>query len=236
MGTLLLQSIDAYYGDSHVLHDVNMEVGDEQFVSLIGRNGAGKSTTLQSIAGLTPKVTGSIEYDGQELIGREPYEISRAGIAFIPEHRRIFPELTVRENLRMGSIGHDAIDHSEETLETALDYFPRLEEQFEQKGRSMSGGEQQMLAIARALKQNTDLLLLDEPYEGLAPQIIADVEDAIERISDSGTTILLVEQNAIAAMDIADRCYVIDQGSIVFEGTAAELRADDETRDRYLGV
>lgn len=236
MGTLSLQSIDAYYGDSHVLHDVNMEVGDEQLVSLIGRNGAGKSTTLKSIAGLTPKVTGSIEYDGQELIGREPYEISRTGIAFIPEHRRIFPELTVRENLRMGSIGHDSIDHSKETLETALGYFPRLEEQFEQKGRSMSGGEQQMLAIARSLMSEPELLLVDEPTEGLMPSLVDKLGDILAEVNDDGMSVLLVEQDAQLALGISDYGYVIDEGEIRMEGTADELLYDGDVQEKYLKV
>jgi branched-chain amino acid transport system ATP-binding protein len=177
-----------------------------------------------------------------------PEDISARGISLVPEERRIFPNLTVGENLHIAevsenrsntvgrSLGQVQVEHVGMTTEQVYEEFPRLRERQTQKAGTLSGGEQQMLAIARALKQNTDLLLLDEPYEGLAPQIIADVEDAIRRISESGTTILLVEQNAVAAMDISERCYVIDQGSIVFEGTADELRDDDDTRDRYLGV
>lgn len=236
MGALSLQSIDAYYGDSHVLHDVSMEVGGEQFISLIGRNGAGKSTTLQSIAGLTPRVTGSIEYDGEELIGQEPFEISRAGIAFIPEHRRIFPELTVRENLRMGSIGHGSTDQSEETLETVLTYFPRLEERFEQKGTSMSGGEQQMLAIARSLMSEPELLLVDEPTEGLMPSLVDKLGEILVEINGDGMSVLLVEQDAQLALGISDYGYVIDEGEIRMEGPADELLHDGDVENKFLKV
>jgi branched-chain amino acid transport system ATP-binding protein len=250
MTLLELQDVDAFYGESHILRDVTMGVEEGEVCALLGRNGAGKTTTLRSISGARPPEVrdGRISFKGEDVTAMAPEDISARGISLVPEERRIFPNLTVGENLHIAevsenrsntvgrSLGQVQVEHVGMTTEQVYEEFPRLGERKTQKAGTLSGGEQQMLAIARALKQNTDLLLLDEPYEGLAPQIIADVEDAIRRISESGTTILLVEQNAVAAMDISERCYVIDQGSIVFEGTADELRDDDDTRDRYLGV
>ncbi|UPV73568.1 ABC transporter ATP-binding protein [Halorussus limi] len=250
MSLLELRDVDAFYGESHILRDVTLSVEEGEVCSLLGRNGAGKTTTLRAVSGARPPAVrdGRVRFKGEDITAMDPEDISARGLSLVPEERRVFPNLTVAENLHLAevsenrsntvgrSLGSVQVEHVGMTTEEVYDEFERLRERKSQKAGTLSGGEQQMLAIARALKQNTDLLLLDEPYEGLAPQIIADVEDAIRRISESGTTILLVEQNAIAAMDIADRCYVIDQGSIVFEGTAGALREDDETRDRYLGV
>ncbi|WP_232820439.1 ABC transporter ATP-binding protein [Halorussus litoreus] len=247
---LELDDVDAYYGESHILRDVSLGVAGGEVCALLGRNGAGKTTTLRAVAGARPPEVrdGRISFKGEDVTAMEPEDISARGISLVPEERRVFPNLSVAENLHLAEVSENAsntvgrslgqvqVEHVGMTTEQVYEEFPRLRERNSQQAGTLSGGEQQMLAIARALKQNTDLLLLDEPYEGLAPQIIADVEDAIRRISESGTTILLVEQNAVAAMDIADRCYVVDQGSIVFEGTATELREDDETRERYLGV
>ncbi|MFC4549434.1 MULTISPECIES: ABC transporter ATP-binding protein [Halorussus] len=248
MSLLELSAVDSYYGQSHILRDVTMSVEEGEICSLLGRNGAGKTTTLRSISGARPPEVrdGSVTFKGENITDLAPEDISSRGISLVPEERRVFPNLTVAENLHLAEVTNNKsntvgrqipeIKHAGMTTADVYEEFPRLDERRDQQAGTLSGGEQQMLAIARALKQSTDLLLLDEPYEGLAPQIIADVEDAIERISESGTTILLVEQNAVAAMDIADRCYVIDQGSIVFEGAAEELREDGETRERYLGV
>ena len=245
-----LEDVDGFYGESHILRDISMSVEAGEVCALLGRNGAGKTTTLRSVSGARPPEVrdGRISFKGEDVTEMAPEDISARGISLVPEERRVFPNLTVAENLHLAEVSGNRsntvgrqlekvrAEHTGMTTEEVYEEFPRLRERKRQKAGTLSGGEQQMLAIARALKQNTDLLMLDEPYEGLAPQIIADVENAIRRISETGTTILLVEQNAVAAMDLADRCYVVDQGSIVFEGTADTLRNDGETRERYLGV
>ncbi|MFB6236681.1 MAG: ABC transporter ATP-binding protein [Halopenitus sp.] len=247
MSLLQIDGVDAYYGESHILRDLSMHVEDGEICTLLGRNGAGKTTTLRSIAGATPPEVrdGTVTFKGEDVTGVNVEDVSVKGISLVPEERRVFGNLTVAENLHLAEV----VENKSNTMGRSLEFeggaltteqvyedFPRLAERKEQRAGTLSGGEQQMLAIARALKQNTDLLLLDEPYEGLAPQIIESVESAIERINDLGTTILLVEQNAAAAINLADRAYVIDQGSIVFDGTAEELREDEATRERYLGV
>jgi branched-chain amino acid transport system ATP-binding protein len=242
-----VDSIDAYYGESHILRDLSLHVDDGEICALLGRNGAGKTTTLRAVAGTDePEVrAGRIRFNGEDVTEMATEDVAVRGVSLVPEERRVFPDLTVGENLHIAEVVRNRsnvlgreISFGREQMsdEEIVEVFPRLGERLSQKGGTLSGGEQQMLAIARALKQNPDLLMLDEPYEGLAPQIIDAVEAAVERIREDGTTVLLVEQNAIAAMNIADRCYVVDQGSVVFEGTADELRADEETRQRYLGV
>ncbi|WP_435335791.1 ABC transporter ATP-binding protein [Haloarchaeobius sp. TZWWS8] len=244
---LELEDVNAHYGQSHILRDVSMEVSEGEICALLGRNGAGKTTTLRSIAGAEPPEvrSGTVRFRDTDVTGDYPEDVAARGISFVPEERRVFSELTVAENLKLPEVAQNpsnrwgrsaASTRTGLSLDAVFEYFPRLEERQEQTAGTLSGGEQQMLAIARALRQPTDLLLLDEPYEGLAPQIIQSVEDAIRRIRDDGQTILLVEQNARAAMRIADRCYVIDQGEVVFEGESSELEADEETRRRYLGV
>ena len=247
MSLLELDGVDSYYDESHILRDVTMEVEEGQIIALLGRNGAGKTTTLRSIAGAAPPDVrgGEVRFEGETIAGRSTEDISITGIGLVPEERRIFPNLTVEENLHLAEVSRNrsnlvgrALGQVSETrpLDEIYGAFPRLDERQNQMAGTLSGGEQQMLAIARALRQNPKLLMLDEPYEGLAPKIIEDVEDAIRRISDEGTTVLLVEQNAAAAIKIAERCYIVDQGSIVYEGDSEDLRADDETRQRYLGV
>lgn len=247
MSLLDIRDVDAYYGESHILRDVSMNVEEGEICALLGRNGAGKTTTLRSITGATPPEVrdGSITFKGDDITGMPAEDVSVHGISLVPEERRLFPDLTVGENLRMAEVVRNrsntigrklSFDHEGLTTEEVYELFPRLEERESQKAGTLSGGEQQMLSIGRALKQNTDLLLLDEPYEGLAPQIIQAVEGAVKRIAETGTTILLVEQNAAAAINISDRCYVIDQGSVVFEGESDALRENDEVRQRYLGV
>jgi branched-chain amino acid transport system ATP-binding protein len=247
MSLLELEDVNAHYGESHILRDVTMEVEEGQIIALLGRNGAGKTTTLRSISGARPPDirSGTIRYGGEDITGKRPEDISARGISLVPEERRIFSNLSVEENLHVPDISRNLLNRigrSEETGEVGLsneevyEQFPRLNERRDQKAGTLSGGEQQMLAIARTLKQDTELLMLDEPSEGLAPQIVQDVLDIIERIADRDNTILLVEQNAAAAMKLADFCYVLDQGSIVFEGSSEELRENDAVRQEYLGV
>ncbi len=247
MSILEIDGVDAYYGESHILRDLSMHVEEGEVCALLGRNGAGKTTTLRSIAGASPPEVrdGRITFKGTDITSMAPEDVSILGLSLVPEERRIFSNLTVAENIhlsdvvrnRSNMIGRSVqVEHAGMTTEGVYEEFPRLQKRKNQRAGTLSGGEQQMLAIARALKQSTDLMMLDEPYEGLAPQIIEGVEAAIEGIRDDGITVLLVEQNAVAAMNIADRCYVIDQGEIVFQGTADELQDDEETRQRYLGV
>ncbi|MFB6360357.1 MAG: ABC transporter ATP-binding protein [Halobacteriales archaeon] len=230
---LSVESIDTYYGSSHVLHGVSLAVEAGEIVTLIGRNGAGKTTTLRSITGLTPPQSGTIRFRGSEIQGHQPYQIRRSGITWVPEDRRIFPSLTVDDNLRIaGNAGPAGSD-----TDRVYDLFPRLDERRSQSAGTLSGGEQQMLAIARALVgPETDLLLLDEPSEGLAPQIIEDVRQIIREINDDGVTILLVEQNADLALELAERAYVIETGRIQYEGPAEKLREDAGLMQKYLGV
>jgi len=245
---LSVENIDAYYGESHILRDLSLRVEKGEVCALLGRNGAGKTTTLRAVSAARPPDVreGRVLFKGADITNESPEQVSMDGISLVPEERRVFPNLTVEENLHLAEVyrnrtnllGGKAVsaEHAGMSLAEIYEEFPRLDERRGQSAGTLSGGEQQMLAIARALRQNTDLLMLDEPYEGLAPQIIESVEQAIERISEAGTTILLVEQNAAAAINIADRAYVVDQGRIVFDGSAEELREDEETRQRYLGV
>jgi len=242
-----VDSIDAYYGESHILRDLSLTVEEGEICALLGRNGAGKTTTLRSISGAKPPDVrdGSVRFKGDDITGMPADDIAMQGISLVPEERRVFANLTVEENLKIAEVSRNTSNTwrrrltttgSSMSTEQVYEDFPRLRERKTQKAGTLSGGEQQMLAIARALKQSTDLLLLDEPYEGLAPKIVEDVEAAIERISEQGVTILLVEQNAAAAISIADRAYVVDQGETVFDGTADELRDAEGVRERYLGV
>lgn len=236
MTLLELRNVNSYYGKSHVLHDVSLSVPEGELVTLIGRNGAGKTTTLKSIIGhVTPK-TGEVVFKGDSIDGEEPHEISKRGVSFIPEHRRIFPDLTVYENLKLGYIGHELDRDLEEMLADVYEYFPRLQERADQRGGTLSGGEQQMLAIARGLLSDPDLLLVDEPTEGLMPTLVEDLRDILHRINEDGTTMLLVEQNINLALDISSYGYVIDEGVIEAEGPSEELLTDEEIQRRYLTV
>jgi branched-chain amino acid transport system ATP-binding protein len=247
MSLLEVDAVDAYYGESHILRELSLEVNEGEICALLGRNGAGKTTTLRSIAGASPPDVrgGEVRFGDGRITDRRTEDVSMAGIGLVPEERRVFPNLTVEENLHLADVSRNrsnvvgrGLKQVTDTrpIQEMYDAFPRLDERQKQLAGTLSGGEQQMLAIARALRQNPRLLMLDEPYEGLAPQIIEDVEDAVRRINGEGTTILLVEQNAAAAIKIAERCYIVDQGQIVFEGSSDELREDKETRQRYLGV
>jgi branched-chain amino acid transport system ATP-binding protein len=228
---LEVRAIDTYYGIGHILHGLSLSVAEGEVVALLGRNGAGKTTTLRSITGLTPPRSGEIRYKGGDIARLEPHRVSRMGIALVPETRDIFSYLTVRENL---AIARRATSRWQ--METVLERFPNLRERMGNKGRQLSGGEQQMLAIARALLTGPDLLLLDEPSQGLAPLIVNQVMGTIEKLKGEGVSMLLVEQNAEMALQLADRVYVIDHGTVVFEGTPGELRADRQVTATYLGV
>ena len=228
---LQVRNIDTYYGLGHILHGLSLEVGEGEAVALLGRNGAGKTTTLRSITGLTPPRKGEIRYQGRDIAGLDAHRISRMGIALVPETRGIFSYLTCQENLAIARRAG-----SRWQMETVLERFPKLKERLNNKGRELSGGEQQMLAIARALLTGPELLLLDEPSQGLAPLVVSAVMDTIRKLKDERVSMLLVEQNAEMALQLADRVYVIDHGTVVFEGTPERLRADRQVTATYLGV
>jgi len=230
---LRVDAIDTYYGDSHILRGLSLEVRSGETVALLGRNGAGKTTALKSIAGWVPPREGRITFNGADITGRAMMAVARLGVSLVPEERRIFTNLTVYENLRLAAVTARAPGWS---IADVYARFPRLQERAKNRGDEISGGEKQMLAIARALVQNTQLLLLDEPTEGLAPLIVREVESIVREIKSHGMTILLVEQNFYSALSVADRCYVIDQGAVAFEGTPDELRGNTEVLGRYLHV
>jgi branched-chain amino acid transport system ATP-binding protein len=228
---LEIEAIDTYYGLSHVLHGLSLAVGEGEVVALLGRNGAGKTTTLRSVTGLAPPRRGAIRYRGEDIAGSDPHRISRIGIALVPETRGIFSYLTARENLVIAQR-----DSSRWQMDAVLARFPGLHERLDSKGRSLSGGEQQMLAIGRALMTGPELLLLDEPSQGLAPMVVGAVMDTIRELKKERVSMLLVEQNAEMALALADRVYVIDHGTVVFEGSPEGLRADRRVTATYLGV
>ncbi len=232
MSLLEVEALNAYYADSHVLFDVAMHIETNEVVALLGRNGAGKSTTLKSIAGALRPREGSIRLEGDEIAGLDPFRIANRGVQLVPEDRRIFGSITVEENLILAAISHP----SPAPLEEIYDYFPRLRERRKSGGRQLSGGEQQMLAIARALIRRARLILLDEPFEGLAPVIVHHLMDICARLAAEGRTILIVEQNVFAVLSLAHRCYVLNNGHMVFEGRPAELRGNPELMRQHLGV
>ncbi|AGB17013.1 ABC-type branched-chain amino acid transport systems, ATPase component [Halovivax ruber XH-70] len=232
---LSLANVDAGYGETQILTDVSLDVGEGEVVSLVGRNGAGKTTTLRSIVGIVEPTAGSIEYRGEAITGLDAVDTAKRGIALVPEERRIFPELTVRENLELAAYG-GATDADGLSIDAVLDTFENLADRTDNDGASLSGGEQQMLTIGRALVSGADCILLDEPTEGLAPYIVQDVMDAVRDLNERGITVLLVEQNVHVALELADRNYVLDRGEIVWEGGSSELEADEAVLDRYLGV
>ena len=232
---LEFKQVNTFYGRVQALHDVSLSVRKGEIVTLIGANGAGKSTLLMTLCGDPRAASGSILYEGQELIGQSTPEIIRKGIAVAPEGRRVFARLTVEENLAMGAFFSDKSER-EQQLAHVLELFPRLKERFAQRAGTMSGGEQQMLAIGRALMCRPRLLLLDEPSLGLAPLIIARIFETIEQLREEGVTVFLVEQNANQALKLADRGYVLEHGRIVMEGSGQELLADARVREAYLGA
>lgn len=232
MSLLELEGVETYYGESHILEGVDLEVEEGEVVALMGRNGVGKTTTIRSILQLTPPREGSIRFRGEELVGKDTYEVAKAGIGWIPEERRIFSRLTVEENVRAAV---PEADDEAAGLELAYETFPILGERRDQRAGDLSGGQQQMLAIARGLVGENDLLLVDEPSEGLAPQIVTNVGEALLDAAED-VPILLVEQKLGLALDLADRFYVMDHGQIIDEGETADVSADDRRLRRYLSA
>ena len=230
---LKVNDIHTFYGESHILHGVDLEVLEGQVVCLLGRNGAGKTTTLRSIMGLTPARQGSILLSGTDITQKRPYEIGRMGVAWVPEERRIFSTLTVIENLK---IAERKGVNGKWGLETIFTIFTQLAERKDNRGNQLSGGEQQMLAVARALMGNPHLILLDEPTEGLAPLIVESVIQVIQKIKDEGVTILLVEQNVEASLRVAHRHYILEQGKIVAHINNEDLKKDRTLREKYLSI
>jgi len=233
MSLLSVDDIHTYYGEAHILQGVSLTVGEGEVVTMIGRNGAGKTTTLLSIMGIAPARRGVVRLGGQDITRLATHEIVQRGIGWVPEERRVLPNLTVLENLRLGMMAAAAAG-GEQRLEEALAYFPRLRERLEQKGRFLSGGEQQMLAIARGLVARPKIMLVDEPTEGLAPLLVQSLTEILREINKRGTTILLVEQTLEVAMALSHRLYVMDQGRIQFEGTPDALRKDPTIQQRFL--
>jgi branched-chain amino acid transport system ATP-binding protein len=231
---LTVEDIYTFYGLSQVLFGVSLQVARGECVCLLGRNGVGKTTTMRSIIGLTPPRRGRVVWKGRDVTGRAPYQIARAGIGFIPEDRRIFADLTVWENLDVASRG--AHNGRGWTVERVFDLFPKLRELVNRQGGFLSGGEQQMLTIARTLMGNPELLLLDEPSEGLAPLVVEHLKNQIARLKQEGLTILLAEQNIGFSLDLADRVYVLEKGHIRFDGTARDFRDNDAVRQQYLAL
>ncbi len=225
-----VEAIHTYYGDSHVLHGVSLRVAPGEAVALLGRNGAGKTTAIRSIVGFTPPRAGRVVFEGRAIERWPSYRIARSGLALVPQGRRIFAPLSVRENLLLGARAEGW------TLERVFALFPRLREREQQSGGTLSGGEQQMLAIGRALLTNSRLILLDEPSEGLAPLIVREIGRILLALKAERLSLLLVEQNYHLALRVADRVYVMNKGQIVYEGTPAGLEADEEVKRRYLGV
>ena len=232
---LKIKDLHVSYGGIKALRGIDLEVPDGKIVTLIGANGAGKSTTLRTISGLVKAESGSIEYDGQELIGKPINKILEAGIAQIPEGRRVFPNMTVLENLKIGAyLRHDK-DGIEKDIQWCYELFPRLQERHWQLAGTLSGGEQQMLAVGRGLMSRPKVMMLDEPSLGLAPLVVQDIFSIIKEINRQGVTILLVEQNANMALKTADLAYVLETGTITKTGTGAELLADESIKEAYLG-
>ena len=231
---LKVEDLNVYYGSIHAIKGISFEVNEGEIVTLIGANGAGKSTSLNTIAGLLKPRTGKITFCGKNLVGVHAHKIIREGMALCPEGRRVFAQLSVKENLEMGAYTRPASEIPE-TLEKVYEHFPRLKERYKQVAGTLSGGEQQMLAMGRALMSKPRLMMLDEPSMGLAPILVDQIFDIIKNLHAAGTTILLVEQNARKALGVADRAYVLETGRIVNSGTGAELLNDDSVKRAYLG-
>ena len=231
---LQVQDVNVYYGSIHAVKNISLQVNEGEIVTLIGANGAGKSTTLNTIAGLLKPKTGSVIFDGHVISGMPANKIVPLGMALCPEGRRIFQHMTVRENLEMGGYSRPK-NEIEDSIEEVFQRFPRLKERRKQVAGTLSGGEQQMLAMSRALMSHPKLIMLDEPSMGLAPILVDQIFSIIKQMHEAGTTILLVEQNATKALKIADRAYVLETGSITLQGTGSELASSDEVRKAYLG-
>ena len=230
---LEVRDLHAYYGKSHILQGVDFSVGEGEIVSLLGRNGVGRSTTIKAIMGEVDR-TGSVVFKGRETMGMKPHQVARSGLGYVPENRDIFPQLTVRENLILGM--KSTKPGGRWSMQDMFDLFPRLKERAETPGGVLSGGEQQMLTICRTLMGDPDLMMIDEPTEGLAPRMVELVADLLERIAARGISILLVEQKLTIALRISKRLYVMGHGRIVFEGTADDLKANEGVRKEWLEV
>jgi branched-chain amino acid transport system ATP-binding protein len=236
MSLLELQNIQTFYGSIQALHGVSLDINQNEIVTLIGANGAGKSTTLRTVSGLLRPRFGRVVFEGKAIHERPPHEIVSLGISQVPEGRRIFPRMTVKENLEMGAFARADKSGIAADMERVLALFPRLKERLAQRGGTLSGGEQQMLAISRALMSSPRILLLDEPSMGLAPILVETIFDTLREIHKQGGTILLVEQNALMALEIAHRGYVLESGRVVLHGTAADLRNNEAVQRSYLGI
>ncbi len=235
---LELKDVNTFYEKSHVLQEVSMEVDEGEVVGLLGRNGVGKSTTLKGICGVVVPRSGSIRFKGKDIVGMRPHQITRIGIGYVPEDRRIFPNLTVRQNLLLGIKPgqQENKDKGGWSIDRAYELFPQLKKRDGHKGGNLSGGEQQMLTIVRTLMGNPELLLLDEPTEGLAPMLVEAVSKVIQEIHQAGISILLVEQSFEVVLDLTSRAYVMGKGQIVFAGTSQDLADNHGVRERYLEV
>ena len=236
MPMLVIRDLNAWYGSSHVLQGTSLEVEEGELVCLVGRNGAGKTTTLKCIAGLLSKVKGSVMFEGNELLSMPAHGRFAHGLAYVPEERRIIPGLTVRENIRLGLVASPLRAQESRLIDEVADTFPRIRERLDQQAVTMSGGEQQMLAIVRAMISRPRLVLLDEPSEGIMPLLVEEMFRYFRHLKESGVTILLVEQNVELALGIADRAYILDQGEVVYHGTAEAMLADQEIQERYCSV
>jgi len=233
---LAVEGLHAHYGKSHVLHGVSLGLEAGEIACLLGRNGVGKSTTLKSIMGLVAPSRGTVTFKGTSIAGLPPYRVARLGLGYVPEERRIFPTITVKENLLVGMKPGASPRDGGWTLERVYEFFPRLRERERQRAGTLSGGEQQMLTMGRTLMGNPQVLLVDEPTEGLAPQVVEQVERILGEIHRSGTPVLLVEQSMETALALAQRVYVMSKGQIVFSGTMKDLQANAEVRKQYLEV
>jgi branched-chain amino acid transport system ATP-binding protein len=233
---LEIEGVNAWYGASHVIHDLSFSVEQGEILALVGRNGAGKTSTIKAVMGMMPKATGRVRFRGHELLSLPAHVRFRMGLGYVPEERRIVPGLTVRENLQIGLVStRTAIDEAAAIDELAQS-FPRLKERLGQQGTTLSGGEQQMLAIARAMISKPQMILLDEPSEGIMPVLVEEMGTLFRQLKNSGVTLLLVEQNVEWALKLADRAVIIDQGTVVHRASAAVLLADAEIQDRYCAV
>ncbi len=236
MATLEVQDVHTYYGNIHALRGVSLSVKDGEIVTLIGANGAGKSTTLRTISGILQPREGQVVLDGQPITGLPPHEIVARGVCQVPEGRRIFSRMSVLENLEMGAFARKDRAQVPSDIERVFELFPRLKERISQKGGTLSGGEQQMLAIGRALMSRPKILLLDEPSMGLSPILVETIFQTIQEINQQGVTVLLVEQNALMALQVANRGFVLETGTIVLDDTAANLRENETVQKAYLGI
>ncbi|OWW19520.1 ABC transporter ATP-binding protein [Noviherbaspirillum denitrificans] len=233
---LSIQNLNAWYGSSHILQGINLEVRRGEVVSLLGRNGAGKTTTIKTVMGLLRKANGSVRFKDRDLLGLPAHKRFGLGLAYVPEERRIVPGLSVLENIRLGIVASDKRAREKEVVEQIAETFPRLKERLHQTAVTMSGGEQQMLAIARALASDPDMILLDEPSEGIMPLLVQEMFELFSRLRKAGKTILLVEQNVEAALRISDRAYILDQGEVVHADSASALLRDPVIQERYCAV